>query len=326
MARINYRTEDLRALLALSQTLSFVKGAALLHITQSAFSRRISQLESALGASLVERSTRNVAFTALGLEVVRDAAPLLAALDEAMLEVGRRSRGESGRIAISCLTTVAYTLLPSVLEQFRALYPNVRLQLLDDTGRRVTASVLQREAEFGISVLGASIAGLYADHVADDPYVIAFSPGHELQKQREVQWSELAPWHPVALRSTSANRQQIDDALSAAGIAPPWFDEVEHLSSMLGLLRGSAVIGVLPKLALAAGASELQTRRLVKPSIVRRIGLIRRQDSQLSAPAQTLWDLLASALKQVGTDQVRVGKDLKKRTDQVLAATGLKPR
>lgn len=298
MARINYRVEDLRALLALHRTNSFLRGAELLHITQSAFSRRIAQLESAVGGSLVERSTRRVALSALGLDLVREAGPLLAGLDEALEEAVRCARGEGGRIVVACLTTVAYAMLPPVLEEFRALYPQVRLQLRDDTGQRVTASVLQREAEFGISVLGSPASGLTHEHVADDPYVIAFNPGHPLGACEQVEWAELASWRPVALRSTSANRQQIDEALAAAGIATPWFDEVEHLSSMLGLLHGGVAIGVLPRLALDAGGDTLQTRPLVHPSIVRRIGLIRRHDAELSRPAQALWSLLSSALRR----------------------------
>jgi len=300
MPRINYRTDDLRALLALNQTLSFVRGAELLHITQSAFSRRIAQLEAALQASLVERSTRRVALSPLGLELVREVGPLLASLDESLEEAGRRARGESGRIVVACLTTVAYALLPPVLEIFRQQYPQVRLQLRDDTGRRVTASVLQREAEFGISVLTHPVADLHCEHLADDAYVIAFRPGHPLADFDQVEWAMLAAWHPIALRSTSANRQQIDEALAAAGIASPWFDEVEHLSSMLGLLRSGTTIGVLPRLALDPIGEELQTRPLVSPAIVRRIGLIRREDAKLSQPSQALWTLLAEALRRFG--------------------------
>ena len=301
MARINCRTDDLRALLALSTTHSFVRAAELLHITQSAFSRRIAQLESAVGGSLVERSTRRVTLSPLGLDLVREAGPLLSGLDDAVEEAGRRARGEAGRIVVACLTTVAYALLPTVLAEFRKRYPQVRLQLRDDTGQRVTASVLQHEAEFGISVLGDPTADLYVEHVANDPYVIAFRTGHPLSCMREVEWSDLAQWRPVSLRSTSANRQQIDDALMAAGIALPWFDEVEHLSSMLGLLRSGISIAVLPRLALDAGGAELQTRPLVQPDIVRRIGLVRRTDAHLSLPAQALWDMLFTAFRELET-------------------------
>ncbi|MCW5322479.1 LysR family transcriptional regulator [Verminephrobacter aporrectodeae subsp. tuberculatae] len=296
MPRMNYRIDDVRALLALHRSLSFVRGAQQLHITQSAFSRRIAQLEVAVGGPLVERSTRRVAFSAQGLELVRAVGPLLAGLDEAMEEAARCARGASGRVVVACLTTVAYALLPRVLDAFRRQYPQVRLHLRDDTGLRVTAAVQQREAEFGISVLADTQAGLHAQHVADDPYVLAFRRGHPLQAQAQVAWSELAPWRPTALHLTSANRQQMDAALAAAGIALPWFDEVEHLSSMLGLLRNGSAIGVLPRLALAAGGAELETRALVRPAVVRRIGLIRREETEMGQPAQALWTLLAAAL------------------------------
>ncbi|MBH1966033.1 MAG: LysR family transcriptional regulator [Comamonadaceae bacterium] len=293
MAITNYRVDDLRALAALHAAGSFVRAAERLHITQSALSRRVSQLEAAIGGSLVQRTTRRVALTSLGLDLTRKTVLLLNQLDDAVAEAGRSARGESGRIDVACLTTVAYSMLPPVLDAFRKRYPNVRLHLRDDTGQRVAHAVLAREAEFGIGVLGHPSTELHAEYCVDDPYVIAFRAGHALQRRKRVSWKDLQTWRVVALRSTSANRQQIDEALAAEGITSPWFDEVEHLSSMLGLLRGGVGIGVLPHLALQSDAAvDLLSRPLHSPDIVRRIGLFRRRDTLLSQPAATLWDML----------------------------------
>lgn len=297
MPSINYKVDDLRALLALHATGSFVRAAGQLHITQPAFSRRIAQLESALGGPLVERTTRKVAMTTLGADLVAQAGPLLAQLDDALEQAARAARGESGRLTVACLTTVAYALLPPVLRAFQQRYPHLRLHLRDDTGQRVAQAVLAREAEFGIGVLSGLPPGLATEHCLDDPYVIAFAPGHPLQRMPRVPWRILGTFRVVALRSTSANRQQMDAALAEAGLTPPWFDEVEHLSSMLGLLRGGVGIGVLPRLALhSAGRTGLRTRPLEGPAIVRPIGLIRRQDAVLSEPAQVLCKLLRQQL------------------------------
>lgn len=297
MPSINYKVDDLRALLALHATGSFVRAAGQLHITQPAFSRRIAQLESALGGPLVERTTRKVAMTTLGADLVAQAGPLLVQLDDALEQAARAARGESGRLTVACLTTVAYALLPPVLRAFQQRYPHLRLHLRDDTGQRVAQAVLAREAEFGIGVLSGLPPGLATEHCSDDPYVIAFAPGHPLQRMQRVPWRILGSFRVVALRSTSANRQQMDAALAEAGLTPPWFDEVEHLSSMLGLLRGGVGIGVLPRLALhSAGSTGLRSRPLEGPAIVRPIGLIRRQDAVLSEPAQALWKLLRGQL------------------------------
>lgn len=312
MPSINYRADDLRALLALHATGSFVRAASQLHITQPAFSRRIAQLESALGGPLVERTTRKVAMTSLGIDLVRKAGPLLEQLDDTLAEAARCARGESGRLTVACLTTVAYALLPPVLKIFQRQYPQLRLHLRDDTGQRVAQAVLAREAEFGIGVLSGLPPGLATEHCSDDPYVIAFAPGHPLERLQRVPWRALEDLRVIALRSTSANRQQIDAALAQAGIVPPWFDEVEHLSSMLGLLRGGVGIGVLPRLALhSADMAELRTRPLHEPAIVRPIGMIRRQDALLGKPAQALWDLMRRQLTapQASGRRPRSGQD-----------------
>lgn len=297
MTRINYRLDDLRALIALQQHGSFVRAAETLFITQSAFSRRIAQLEDAVGARLVERTSRRVALSALGLTLVSQTQNILPLLDQSMEDAYMQARGESGKITLSCLTTVAYSRLATVLGIFRQTYPNVRLHVRDDTGQRVTQSVIQREAEFGVTVLTENTADLVVERVTKDPFVMAVSPTHPLAKRKNVKWRELANWKPVSLGRTSANRVLIDNELLRAGIAPPWFDEVEHLSTMIGFLRNADGVGVLPRMAMDARAPDLVMRQLTEPVLSREIAMIRRPETELSTAAQWLWKLLARSLK-----------------------------
>lgn len=294
--RINYRIDELRALLALAQHRSFVRAAETLHITQSAFSRRIAQLEEVVGARLVERTSRRVALTPLGQSLANQARIFLPQLDQSMEDVYRQARGESGSVTLACLTTVASSRLPAVLGRFRQAFPSVRLRVRDDTGQRVTQSVINREAEFGVTVFTDHTADLVMQRVARDPFVLAVSPKHALARKKSLRWHELANWKPVSLGPSSANRALIDVGLMRAGIAPPWFDEVEHLSTMIGFLRNAQVVGVLPRMALDARAPDLVLRPLTHPVLSRDIALIRRAETELSKAAQGLWDILASNL------------------------------
>ena len=131
MLRINYRIDDIRALLALAQHGNFVLGAKSLHITQSAFSRRIAQLEEVVGARLVERTSRRVALTQLGQTLAEQARLFLPQLDQSIQDAYKQARGESGSVTLACLTTVAYSRLPAVLGQFRETFPNVSLRVRD---------------------------------------------------------------------------------------------------------------------------------------------------------------------------------------------------
>ena len=294
--RIRYRLDDLRALLALKESPSFLRAAQRLNITQSAFSRRIAQLEDAVGARLVERTSRRVALSPLGLSLVEEAGVWLPKLDRSLEDAVLQARGDAGRVRLACLTTVACSRLPAVLGQFRQSFPQVRLEVHDDTGQRVTQSVLAREAEFGVSVVEEGHDSLHTQSVAKDPFVLALAPDHPLARRQRMRWDELAPWKPVSLGSSSANRKRMDAELAMVGMEPPWFDEVDHLSTMIGFLRHGGAIGVLPRLALDAGAHDLTVRPLVSPVIHREIGLIRRKETELSRPGQWLWQLLARSL------------------------------
>lgn len=296
MSRINYRIDELRALLALSQHKSFIRAAETLYITQSAFSRRISQLEEVIGARLVERTSRKVALTPLGQELADQARLFVPQLDKSLEDAFRQARGESGSVTIACLTTVAYSRLPAVLGQFRESFPNVRLHVRDDTGQRVTQSVINREAEFGVTVCSEHSPELVVQAVAKDPFVLAVSPDHPLALKKSMRWDELANWKPVSLGRSSANRVLIDAGLQHSGIASPWFDEVEHLSTMIGFLRNAQVVGVLPRMALDARAPDLVMCPLTHPVLSRDIALIRRMESELSKAAQGMWDMLAISL------------------------------
>ncbi len=294
---MNYRIDDLRALLALEQHGSFVRAAQTLHITQSALSRRIAQLEEVVGGRLVERSSRRVALSTLGQSLTRQAGILVPQLDQSMQDVYRQARGEAGSVTLACLTTVAYSRLPAVLSRFRQAFPNVRLHVRDDTGQRVTQSVINREAEFGVTVVTGDNADLVIQPVAQDPFVLAVPPQHPLARKRSLQWRDLAAWKPVSLGRSSANRVLIDTELMRHGITPPWHDEVEHLSTMIGFLRNAQVVGVLPRMALDARAPDLVMRPLTAPLLTREIAMIRRSETQLSTSAQGLWEMLARNLR-----------------------------
>lgn len=274
-----------------------MRAAETLYITQSAFSRRIAQLEEVVGARLVERTSRRVALTPLGHSLAEQSRIFVPQLDQSMDEAFRQARGEAGSVTLACLTTVAYSRLPAVLGQFRQTFPNVRLHVRDDTGQRVTQSVINREAEFGVTVCNEQTADLVAQAVATDPFVVAFSPKHPLARKQSLTWNELSNWKPVSLGRSSANRMLIDAGLKREGIAPPWFDEVEHLSTMIGFLRNAQVVGVLPRMAMDARAPDLVMRSLTHPMLNRNIALIRRAESELSKAAQGLWDMLAKSLQ-----------------------------
>ncbi|TDT92610.1 DNA-binding transcriptional LysR family regulator [Azorhizobium sp. AG788] len=301
--RINYDLPELRAFLTVARLRNFGRAAAALNLSPSAVSRRISELEQALNVQLLERTTRSVVLTAAGRALVAEVAPLLEKMDQGLNAIVDEARGKGGWLDVGCVTTVAFSIAPGVADRFRRAYPDMHLRFHDDTGKRVTESVMAGGVAFAVNTLLQPPSELLAEHLLDDPYVLVLPRDHPSAGLDAFPWADLSDLPRggvplVALKQSSANRKEMDAALEQAGLDAPWSDEVEHLSTMLGFLRAGGVAAVMPRLALLACADwGLSHVRLCDPAIHRRIGLIRRKDLVLSEPARRLWDLFAEELR-----------------------------
>lgn len=112
--------------------------AARLHVSPSAVSEALSELERSLGMQLtVRRRARGLTLTSTGADVVARARALLASSRE--LEASLRGApGELvGPITIGCYPTLAPTILPSLLQGFGRLHPRVELAIVEATHDRL---------------------------------------------------------------------------------------------------------------------------------------------------------------------------------------------
>lgn len=107
----------------------FAAAERALGIPKSRLSRRISQLETDLGARLLQRSTRRFAVTDVGQSVYRHAQAMLAEAGAAREVVDRLSAEPRGNVRVSVPVSVAQELMPRLLPDFMARFPKVRVQL-----------------------------------------------------------------------------------------------------------------------------------------------------------------------------------------------------
>lgn len=312
MKHKNYDINELRAFFEVARQGSFQLAARALSLSPSALSRRITNLEAVLEVRLFARTTRSVQLTQAGQTLQREALPLLTALDGTLQGVALQAQGHGGTLAFSCISSAAFSLFPQALRQFRQRYPGVHIALHDSTGLRVQHQVLTGRVSFGLTTLCGQHRELYAEPCLTDPYVLMVPLAHPWRSRASVSWRELhnisaLGWPLVGLGRSSANRRQIDEMLEKQSITVPWFDEVENLSSTLGLLRAGGSAVVMPRLALeACGEWGLACLPLVEPRITRTIALIRRREAQLSDGERQFWRLLSEHLRQLQQNWLRM--------------------
>ena len=298
MAPINFELLDLRALIAVSDMRSFHRAAEQLALSQPALSRRIQKLEQAVGAPLLERSTRSVRLTPAGQQVLPLLRRMVEEVDGSL--IGSMASGErgAGRITIASVPSAAVRFMPDVLKRFGEEYRRVRVRILDLSATECAEAVRTGQAEFGLSLPIASDADLSYEPLLDDPYGLICRRDHVLADVAAPTWDDLRGHRLVTVHRASGNRTTLEAGLAAEGISLDWFYEVTRLTSAIALVDAGFGPSVLPRLACdGPDARDLVWKPLIDPTIVRTIGLLRRPSAPISPAAARLVDLLIEAWK-----------------------------
>lgn len=122
--------DDLLVFVSVVERQSFVGAARQLGLSPAAVSRKIQELEARLAISLINRTTRRLSITDVGREVYEQAARGFAAIEDAERIAQRRHEKPSGVLRVAAPYALTHLALMPLLPEFRALYPDVRLELL----------------------------------------------------------------------------------------------------------------------------------------------------------------------------------------------------
>src|SRR5258705_4102919 len=203
-------TLGVQAFIAIADHGSFQKASATLHITQTALSRRLQNIESFLGVTLVERTTRSVALTPLGRNFLPQARRLLGELSTALVEIRETGKALRGDVSIACVPTAGVQFLPRVIQQYAAQFPNNRIKILDHASSDVADAVLRREAEFGINLADPYQAEVTSITLLDDRFVLICRDDHTLSKSKTLSWKRLQEYPLIFAGPDSNNRPLLD--------------------------------------------------------------------------------------------------------------------
>ena len=290
---MNVALRQLRAFLAVARHGSFSRGAEEVAMSQSAISLTIRHLETELGVRLLDRTTRQVSLTAIGETLVATSSRLIDELDGALKELRDIGAQRRGRVAVSCVPSVARGLMPRCVEYCIEKWPNVSLSVDDVAASEVLRKVARGETEFGITSGDIAATNLVAEPLMEDRFYVVCRRDHPFARRKDVTWGELTGQRLLMLNNTSGSRKTIDETLVRANIPVEIFLELAQPSSVLGMVEGRLGVAVVPNLATPRrDDSVLTSRRLTKPKVSRTLYLLRRRDRSLSPAASAVWSTL----------------------------------
>lgn len=296
---MRHELRQVRAFLKVAELESFTRAAAELHISQSALTVQIRQLEEELGVRLFDRSKRRVSITAAGRDLLGPLERLL--LDTAAIVDYARdiSAVRTGHLNIAALPTIAADLLPRTIHEYRKLYPGVHVVLHDVVADRVLEFVVKRVADLGLGT-SRRATSVTAKPLFQDQLAVFVLPSHPLARQEEVTLRELLKFDLILPNRESSVRRIVEGALPRDSAAVSVRHETNYIPTALGMVRCGLGVTILPESAADWSGDELVRIPIRKPALTRQICLLQHKDRALPPAAITFVKCLQ---RQIGSQR-----------------------
>lgn len=196
-----------------ARLLSFTKAAQMLHMTQPAVTFQVRQLEEHFNTRLFDRTHNRISLTEAGRTVCEAADHIF----EIYAEMENAVRGITGQISgvltIGASTTIAEYMLPPLLGDFRAHYPEVSIHLKVSNTDGIVSMVENNVIDLGVVEAPVANKNLVVEVCKLDHLVAIMHPNHPLATQLEVTFAHLLEYPFICREEGSGTREVINDYL-----------------------------------------------------------------------------------------------------------------
>jgi DNA-binding transcriptional LysR family regulator len=288
---------QIRSFLAIAHLGSFTRAAALLHISQPALTVQIRNLESALGAKLLDRTSRSVEVTRLGRELVPGLQRALRDLEAVVTDAHEVGKGCRGTVRVAALPSFAASLLPRVILACRRINPALAFVVRDAIAARVADMVGSEEVDIGITGGGVIDPRLEVLHTSTDRLVVIYPPSHPIGRKRRITIADFAEAPLVLTNLGTSVREVVDNAFLERGLTPIIACEVTYMISAVAMVRAGLGITILPQSAHEIRAEpSLRARPVDDDSFVRPVSVIKKKGRTMPPASAGFLEVLLAEL------------------------------
>lgn len=286
---MNITFRQLEVFLAVFRCGSFTEAANKLHVTQSAASKMIAELESQLGLPLFERTTRRVIPSSAATEFYHFALDVTATMETAKRSVQELITLERGKVSVAASPLMLYGFLSPVIAGYRQRYPGIDFEIFEYSTDETMDSVMAGSVDFGFCATDTGLPEIQRSVILEDAMHAIVSREHALARREKVGLRELVPYNYISLRGSYSIRRSLDQVFASTGIGYESHIEVGTLTAALGLVKEGAGFLIAPAYTAAiAGQWGMQVLDIVDLAPLRhRVSLIRRNAQRLSVSARS---------------------------------------
>ncbi|TSD83488.1 LysR family transcriptional regulator [Mycobacterium sp. KBS0706] len=286
---------SLRLFVSVVEQRSIAQASRTHNIAASAVSKRLSDLEARVGVTLLYRLKEGVEPTPAGQALYRHAKRMTRIVEDLEAELSEYSQGARGHVRLWANTSAVTQFLPEDLAAYVAHFPEVRIELREDTSNRIVDAVRDGFADMGV----------FSDHIGPtdletriyrrDTLMLIVPSGHPLAGRERVRLAETAAFDHVGLQEGSSLQARLLEEAGRDGTPIRMRVQVFGFDGIRRMVEAGLGIAVLPQGAVLPylGKNEFCAVELDESWAVRSLLLGFREYRSLPIVARALIECLA---------------------------------
>lgn len=281
---------------------SFTRAAEALFMSQPAVTFQIRQLEERYQVRLFERGHGRIALTPAGEMVLHYAEQIIALSDEMETRLGEMTGEMRGLLLIGASTSLGEAMLPKILGEFNALYPQARPRLVIANSETIESRVAAHSIDVGLVDAKPQEANLELTPCGEDELQVICAPDYPLAGQSSVTPKQLRDYEYISREPGSGTRTATEACFAAAGVPPESLKmqmELGSPESLKGVVASGLGFSVIARNACEA---DIQSGRLVaiplKPRLKRSLYIVSPKDRFRSRLVSTFIDFARQQVKE----------------------------
>jgi DNA-binding transcriptional LysR family regulator len=260
--------------MAVAQELHFGRAAARLYISQPSLSTQIHKLEQTLGATLFDRTSRQVRLTTAGQTLLEEAPLALAALERAAERTRLAGAGIIGTVRLGYPPPAGFETLGAILGAVENDHPDLTVIASELFSAEIPGRVLAGELDVGLALHPEPMAGIRSEVIRVEPLAAMVSERHPLSNASSISLAQLEDQTLLLFprKLAPAYYDHVIRAFERAGFQPrvtAFPDPPVH--AMIARLLGAREVGLIPASFAFHGAQAgpgVVARRVVDPEII----------------------------------------------------------
>ncbi len=256
---VRFNLMDMSLFVNIAEENSLTRGAERSHISLSAASMRIKNLEDGVGTKLLYRTNQGVTLTPPGHDFLVHARLVLQQMENLSNDLRKHAQGVRGYLRILATTTAITEFLPPVLRTYLAIHPNVNIYLRECLGQDIVRAVTKGMADIGIVSGNVRTEDLQVLPYRAERLVLATAFTHWLAQKETVRFEETLEADYIVLPETSAIHAFVNQIIK--GLTKPLKIRIQvgNFEVLCQMVEANIGIGLLPD---SAAHRYVQTMKL----------------------------------------------------------------